>query len=232
MVKKRGPISSFGSQLDAQLMAAPSRRDDSVDKAGDLRAAKRQSNQDQTKTENNQATPLSGAEPTSLREAVLQEKRQQAVKEKEEGSSGLASAATAPARKGTSALLRQAWINLIPSYGLTLIWINIHVFLGMVLGNNLFCKLGAEWTDAAAGATAKGTAMKKKLEAKAGNSIGLVEKMGVGCADLGCLFILIAAVGIIALMLKVVSNPIELLASVIGWIWDSVSGGVSRIGSD
>lgn len=230
MADKRSRTGSLGSQLDTQLMAAPTRRDDSSDKSGDLRAAKRQSGDDYS-VDSSRSAPMPGEQPVSLREAVMQEKRQQAAKERAEGG-GLMSKVGSPARKGTSALLRQAWIYLIPSWGLTLIWINIHVFLGMVLGNNLFCKLGAEWTDAAAGATAKGAAMKKKLEAKAGNSIGLVEKMGVGCADLGCLFILIAAVGIIALMLKVVSNPIEFFASVIGWVWDSVSGGVIRTGSD
>lgn len=226
MANKRGQISSFGSQLDAQLMAAPSRRDDSADKAGDLRAAKRQDNQGDDAAYGAKAMPMPGEQPTSLREAVLQEKRQQAAQEKETSGSG--GKAASSARKGTSALLRSAWINLIPSYGLTLIWVNIHVFLGMIFGNNLFCKLGVEWTDKAAGATAKGAAMQKKLEAKAGNSIGLVEKMGVGCADLGCLFILISAVAIIALLIKVVSNPIDFYAEAIGWAWNATVEAIGK----
>ena len=230
MADKRSQVGNLGSQLDAQLMAAPPRRDESVDKAGDLRASKRQTNQDSESASGARAMPMPGEQPSSLREAVMQEKRQAAAKEKEEGGSGLASKASAPARKGISALLRSAWINLIPSYGLTLIWINIHIFLGMILGNNLFCKLGVEWTDKATGAAmAKGSAMQKKLEAKAGNSIGLVEKMGVGCADLGCLFILISAVAIVALLIKVVSNPIDFFTSIIGWAWNAVTESIGKL---
>ncbi len=202
-----------------------------VDKVGELRIAKRQDAQNYDSASGAKDTPMPGEQPLSLREAVMQEKRQAAAKEKEDGG-GLASKAASPARKGTSALLRSAWINLIPSYGLTLIWINIHVFLGMVLGNKLFCKLGVEWTDKATGAAmAKGSAMKKKLEAKAGNSIGLVEKMGVGCADLGCLFILISAVAIVALLVKVISNPIDFYTGIIGWAWDAAADAVGKIGS-
>lgn len=228
MANKRGQVSNLGSQLDAQLMATPSRRDESTDRAGDLRAAKRQDNQDYDKASGAKAAPMPGEQPSSLREAVMDEKRQKAAKEKEGDGAGSGKAASS-ARKGTSALLRQAWINLIPSYGLTLIWINIHVFLGMILGNNLFCKLGVEWSDKAAGATAKSAAMKKKLEDKASGSIGLVEKMGVGCADLGCIFILIAAIAIVALLIKVVSNPIDFFTTAIGWIWNEVTSGVGKV---
>lgn len=47
--------------------------------------------------------------------------------------------------KETSALLRQAWINIIDSFGLTLIWINIHVILSYIFGTKAFCRLGEEW---------------------------------------------------------------------------------------
>jgi hypothetical protein len=52
---------------------------------------------------------------------------------------------TAPVRQGTNKLLCLAWENLIFSFGATLIYINIHVFLHLVLGDKLFCKLGEEW---------------------------------------------------------------------------------------
>lgn len=224
MPEKNEQAKVFGSQLDAQLMAAPSRNAGSEEKAGDLRAAKRQDVQES----GNFSQSAPSEQPTSLREAVLQEKKQKAAKEKEEGG-GLASKAMSPARKGTSALLREAWIYLIPSYGLTLIWINIHVFLGMILGNNLFCKLGVEWSDKVSGATAKGGAMQKKIEEKAGSSIGLVEKIGVGCADIGCLLILIFVIAIIALIIKVVSNPIGFYAEAVGWAWDAARNAIGKI---
>lgn len=49
-----------------------------------------------------------------------------------------------PVQATTSSLLKAAWINLIPSFGLTLIWINIHAFLRWA-SPSLFCKLGREW---------------------------------------------------------------------------------------
>jgi hypothetical protein len=57
----------------------------------------------------------------------------------------LEQAVAAPIRQATNKLLQQAWLNLIDSFGLTLIYINIHVFLRFVVGKKLFCKLGQEW---------------------------------------------------------------------------------------
>lgn len=51
----------------------------------------------------------------------------------------------APIRQGTSRALQWAWKALIPSWGLSAIWINIHVFLKQIFGEKLFCKLGEEW---------------------------------------------------------------------------------------
>jgi cell division protein FtsL len=51
----------------------------------------------------------------------------------------------APARTGTTWTLREAWIYLIPSWGLTFIWIDIHVFLHMIFPR-IFGELGSEWT--------------------------------------------------------------------------------------
>ncbi len=45
------------------------------------------------------------------------------------------------AQLATDNLLKQAWLNLIDSFGLTLVWINIHVFLSQVFGEKLFRKL-------------------------------------------------------------------------------------------
>jgi hypothetical protein len=50
-------------------------------------------------------------------------------------------------RKTTSNLLTKAWINLIDTFGLTLIYIHLHVFMRLVMGSDFFCKLGHEWFD-------------------------------------------------------------------------------------
>lgn len=48
------------------------------------------------------------------------------------------------AQKTTSGLLKASWLNLIPSFGFTLLWINFHVFLRWIFPS-FFCKLGKEW---------------------------------------------------------------------------------------
>ena len=51
----------------------------------------------------------------------------------------------APIRAGTSGLLRKAWLALIPSWGLSIIWIYIHGLLGVIISQKIFCKYGYEW---------------------------------------------------------------------------------------
>lgn len=54
--------------------------------------------------------------------------------------------ALAPMRIALAKLLQSAWTNLIPSWGLTLLYIDLHVFFSLVFGKDLFCDLGEEWT--------------------------------------------------------------------------------------
>lgn len=64
-------------------------------------------------------------------------------KVKEEGMSSLSMA--------TSNLLEKSWLNIFDSYGLTLIYINFHVFCRFVFGPEMFCKLGQEWVNSVGG---------------------------------------------------------------------------------
>lgn len=82
-------------------------------------------------------------EPTSLREAVLKSKIERA--KNEQSSSALK---MNPIQKATGGLLKSAWINLIPSFGLTLLYIDFHWFMNLVLGDKVFGKLGSEWIPA------------------------------------------------------------------------------------
>lgn len=116
---------------DSRSNAPDSAYDDaesSADRVGNLRMAQK----------GNSMSDSSG----DLRADQMNEKRKQDLKEK---ANKMVTAALAPARKGTSALLKASWENLITSWGLTLIWIDIHVFLNLVLGDKLFCNLGEEW---------------------------------------------------------------------------------------
>lgn len=91
-----------------------------------------------------------GNQPQSLREAAQQASLKKEAEQKKGGALGVlkdkaVSAAMAPISKATSGWLRQAWLNLIDTFGLTLIWINVHVLLSFILGDKFFCKLGDEW---------------------------------------------------------------------------------------
>jgi len=105
--------------------------DDSASRSGDLRAAIQES-------KNGQVPGSQG----DLRADRMAASRQKGLKAK---ANQAVEAALAPARKAISGLLKAAWENLIETFGLTLFWIDIHVFLNMVLGKKLFCDLGEEW---------------------------------------------------------------------------------------
>ena len=156
-------------------------------------------------------------ESGSFRERWRAAKRAMDLKQKAKDK--LKEKVTAPARAATSKLLQQAWINLIDSFGLTLIYINIHVFLRMVFGEKLFCKLGDEWIPKQI-AGAGGEAGKM-----AGKSIGLVEVMGLLLLDLIVFF---AVIGIIALLVWLSDNIVFKILYYIGskayGVWEFVSG--------
>lgn len=154
----------------------------------------------------------------SPREAVIAARREKAAKEKGDGKERLMAAVATPFRKTMSRLLRQAWFNLIDSCGATFIWVNIHVFLSVVLGNKFFCKLGHEWAD-----ISSREANNPKLEA-AKRRAGIVEKMGVGFVDAVLLFLIISILGIFAMILAVVANPLDNLDSLASFAWAWVTG--------
>lgn len=208
-----------GDGLDARLLNKQGREEESSDRVGALREVKRNSQNNEIDNTPNYLEE----EPTSLRQAVIQKKRREDLEIKKIGLEETLKKKS-PIRKGTSSLLRAAWINLIDSFGLTLIWIDIHVFLNKVLGDGMFCRLGEEWTDKA-GAMSSG-AMKEEMDKKARNSIGLVEKMGLGCLNLGCLIILLAIFVVIALVLKFFESPLEFFAEMIGFVWDAAKRAV------
>lgn len=128
-------------------------------------------------------------------------------------------------------MLRQSWLHLIDSWGLTLIWINIHVFLRQILGEKLFCDLGEEWKDmipAAGAPEVKGVkdagGDQSGVVEEATKATGLIEKMGCGCLDLGCLFTFLAIACLIAMIVGVIDNPLNVLISLLKGIWGAITG--------
>jgi hypothetical protein len=115
-------------------------------------------------------------------------------------------AQTAPAKEagagsatdGTATLLKTAWLNIIDSFGLTLIYINLHVFGHSVFGEKIFCDLGEEWIPNSLRSSLGSEAVRSRTRA-----IGLLEKIILIFADSLVLFALFC---IIALFIWLV-NP-------------------------
>lgn len=211
----------FDSNFDSRLMGAGD-VSNSKSKAGALNEAKHQS-------ENNEETAQQ--EPATLREAVIAEKRKQQQAEQEKAG-GLGKPA-APIQQGTSRLLQDAWINFIPSWGLTLIWINIHVFLSLVIGKDAFCKLGDEWLTGGISGGAKsvnaivGGQSGHITIKKGGSCANIGESMVLAILDLVAIVVIIIILSLVAMLLKVVSNPLDFLSTLFGWVWSSAKGIIS-----
>lgn len=219
--RQTNEINSSGDQIDSQLLKISNDNEESensADKVGALKEVQR------NLAFNDNSASEEG--PTSLREAVLRNKKAQEVQQAQnKQNDSFSITGGAPMRKGTSSLLRQAWIYLVPSFGLTLIWINIHAFFNLIFGPRYFCNLGEEWIDLVSGGSVQA---KEAMSKSAGKSAGTVEKMGLGCLNLGCLFLIIIVVGIIALILKVVESPLSFFAEMIGYVWDAAVNGITQ----
>lgn len=106
-------------------------------------------------------------------------------------------------RRLTDGILKFAWQNLIPSFGLTIFLIDAHVFLNKVFGPTAFRELGEEWIPAS---------IKKLGDEKTKEMAGLLtvtEKAGCGCLNLGCLMVIIGAAALIFIAGKLITDPIE-----------------------
>ncbi|PIR92538.1 hypothetical protein COU01_01110 [Candidatus Falkowbacteria bacterium CG10_big_fil_rev_8_21_14_0_10_44_15] len=140
--------------------------------------------------ENKEQEQQAGA---SLRERVMQAKAKE-QEDKLQDSKSQTDKAGAGAKFSTSALLKASWLNLIDSFGATLIYINIHVFLRWVLGEKFFCKLGEEWVpkQAEAAAGQAGKAVSKNA--------GIVEAMVLIVLDLIAGAVIIGALSLIVMI--------------------------------
>ena len=110
--------------------------------AGQLREEKRkEKNEKQIITKEDIKSPNEKEGPTSLREVVLMSRskqtKQKLKKQKNIANNNVTQLASCRA-------LRWAWMALIPSWGLSLIYINAHAFLSVIFPN-IVCKLGEEW---------------------------------------------------------------------------------------
>ena len=132
-------------------------------------------------------------------------------------------------RAGTDWALRMSWYNIIDSFGLTLIWINCHIFLRFVFGSEYFSKLGHEWASMGAAKleTAVAGAEAKEALAMAGDRVGFIEASLVALLDLIVIFALslffVQIVIVIALITKFGDTALGVLVGPVSVIMDAVN---------
>ena len=177
---------------------------EAAEKAGSLQAAKR---------ETNLGAALPESASLSLREQV-QLSRQEELQAAEEQEKNKPSE-TNPVRLATDSLLKGSWTNLITSWGLTLLYIDLHVFLNKVLGDKFFGPLGEEWIPAKikhlGGAEVK----------KASGGLKITETAGCALLNLLVLAIIIGILALVSLIYSVISDPV-------GTFWEMLTDWVSK----
>jgi hypothetical protein len=94
----------------------------------------------------------------------------------------------------TGPLLSASWKTLITSYGLTLIYLNIHVWAGFIEGHKVFCKLGEE---------VKAPGLFKK-------ALGFMEVIAILALDLLVFLILLAVVAIAVFIINIMVDGLTI----------------------
>jgi len=137
-------------------------------------------------------------------------------------------AVTNAAQQATGQMLKSAWLNIIPSFGLTLIYINAHTFLRAVIPD-FFCKLGEEWVPKEI-KTAGGEAAEA-----AGKTAFIVEAAGLMLIDLLLLFMIIFAFAQIMIIVNFWQANVWDKAKMIYYYWSFLGNlgleALSAIGS-
>jgi hypothetical protein len=117
--------------------------------------------------------------------------------------------------RGTSQLLRMSWFALIPSFGLSLLYINIHIFMHFLFPS-LFCALGEEWSIA--------NPILPEAKDTKNKALGMAEIMMV--VGLNILIVMAVAAGL-ALIIMLFDS----ILGVFGFIYDWFSLGAATIGN-
>ncbi len=180
--------------IDDRLMA--------VQAANELR--RRQEEGRRMEANADQETEAKTEEPQSFRERLMAKRRaeQKAAIQKEKKE------IHTPATDGTDWLLRLSWYTLIPSFGLTLIWINIHAFMRMIPGSRyVFSKLGSEWVPKSV-KKAGGYAAKS-----ATRTAGLIERSGLFMVDITALSVVLAFI----IMVMIIIDTASYVFGIISW---------------
>ena len=109
----------------------------------------------------------------------------------------------------TGEFLKTWWTQLINSYGLTIIPLNLQAWVGFIEGHKFFCKLGEEW---------KAPGIFKK-------AIGWLEVAGLLTLDLLIFLIILAVLSFLIFIINVMTNPIENMKI----LWDLFGGALDGL---
>jgi hypothetical protein len=117
---------------------------------------------------------------------------------------------TAPSKK----FLKQSWLNIFETFGLTLLYINFHFILAYVIKSPYFCKFGEEWLPAPL-ASGPVPTLKKRIP-----GLEIWEIIGMFLADCILALLLFLVVATIVIILYALAHPLdtfwELSKSLIG----------------
>ena len=201
-----------GGDIDSRLMAARLREEKNKEREKKEKEGEGEKGEEAEKSPEGEEEKGGGGLRDRVKEkANLKKRAQKKIEEK----------VTKPINEGTSKLLDMAWNSLVPSCGLSLIWINIHVFLNFVLGDKYFrnLKSGPDLKKAISDIKSGRVGITKIL-----NEIGISEWIQFAFLDLVALTIVLAVLAIIALMADIIENPLSYIGEALGIVWDATTG--------
>jgi len=128
----------------------------------------------------------------------------QAKKTKKESKPKLVS----PSKAATNRFLAFSWLNLITSFGLTLIYINIHVFMHTIMPS-MFGKLGEEWLPK----NIRDAGGKYGSAENTSKTFGLIEMLLLVFLDMIAILILLMVIAMVVVL-------IDALFGILGFLFD------------
>ncbi len=155
----------------------------------------------------------------NLRQQLMNAKTRKKKKNIKKKTTGKTKEKVLPSAKmATGRALRWSWLSLISSWGLTLIYIDIHVFMHFVL-SDVFCGLGEEWRIGRIGIVDK----------NAEGRVKIAEIIIWALINLLVLAAIALILAIIVLLVQIVAHPYDALMTgvqMIGKLIEDTVGGI------
>ncbi len=132
--------------------------------------------------------------------------------------------AVAPINRATSNFLKKMWQAAPDTYGLSILYVNVHWFLNKVVGDKLFCPLGEEWFPANSplGLSGKNSGSESILGVPK-KGAGMLEGGVLVTVDAIVLTLVLINVAFIVLLAWMVENPWDALWEMgFGSFWQMV----------